>query len=110
MIGGGARVARDVPPFTMMTERDELMGLNVVGLRRRGLPRQTLEELKRAFRTVNVPVGNLRELATAALASGAFSSAEARRFLEFYASGKRGFVRVRRSGAAVDTEEQGGCA
>lgn len=96
MIGGGARVARDVPPFTMVTERDELIGLNVVGLRRRGLPRGTVEELKRAFRAVNVPVGNVREIAAEALASGDYASAEARRFLEFFVGGRRGFVRARR--------------
>ena len=96
MIGGAARVARDVPPFTMTTERDEVVGLNVVGLRRRGLPRQTVEELKRAFRAVNVSVGNMRELAAGALAGGDYSSAEARRFLEFFREGRRGFVRARR--------------
>ncbi len=96
MIGGAARVSRDVPPFTMTTERDEVVGLNVVGLRRRGLPRETLEELKRAFRAVNVPVGNMREIAAGQLASGGYSSGEARRYLEFFASGRRGFVRARR--------------
>lgn len=100
MIGGAARVSRDVPPFTMTTERDEVVGLNVVGLRRRGLPRETVEELKRAFRAVNVDVGNMRELAAAALASGEYGSAEARRFLEFFAGGKRGFVRARRGGSS----------
>jgi UDP-N-acetylglucosamine acyltransferase len=104
MVGGAARVSNDVPPFTMVTERDEVVGLNVVGLRRRGLPRETLSELKRAFRTVNVPVGNMRELAAAALADGGYSSPEARRYLEFFAGGRRGFVRARRgedaSGAA----------
>jgi UDP-N-acetylglucosamine acyltransferase len=99
MIAGAARVIRDVPPFTMMAERDEVVGLNVVGLRRRGLPRQTVDELKRAFRVVNVPVGNMRELAAHALASGDYSSAEARRFLEFFREGRRGFVRARRGAA-----------
>lgn len=96
MIGGLARVANDVPPFTMVAERDEVSGLNVVGLRRRGLPRQSVDELKRAFRTVNLPVGNMRELAAAALASGEYSSAEARRYLEFFGTGRRGVVRARR--------------
>jgi UDP-N-acetylglucosamine acyltransferase len=99
IVGGGARIARDVPPFTMTTEREEVTGLNVVGLRRRGLPRQTVEELKRAFRAVNVSVGNMRELAAVALASGEYESAEARRFLEFFSGGRRGFVRARRGGA-----------
>jgi UDP-N-acetylglucosamine acyltransferase len=96
MIAGLARVLRDVPPFTMIVERDEVVGLNVVGLRRRGLPRQTVEELKLAFRAVNVPVGNMRELAAGALATGDYSSPEARRFLEFFRDGRRGFVRARR--------------
>jgi UDP-N-acetylglucosamine acyltransferase len=101
MVGGAARVANDVPPFTMVTERDEVVGLNVVGLRRRNVPRETLSELKRAFRTVNVPVGNMRELAAAALASGGFSSPQAQRYLEFFAAGRRGFVRARRGDGAA---------
>jgi UDP-N-acetylglucosamine acyltransferase len=104
MVGGAARVANDVPPFTMVTERDEVVGLNAVGLRRRGLPRATLSELKQAFRAVNVPVGNMRELAAAELASGRYSSAEAHRYLEFFAGGRRSFVRARR-GAAEATDD-----
>lgn len=105
MIGGAARVSRDVPPFSMTTERDEVVGLNVVGLRRRGLPKATLEELKRAFREVNVPVGNMREIAAAALAGGSYATPEARRYLEFFAAGRRSFVRARRAGAALDSDE-----
>ena len=100
MVGGAARISQDVPPFTMVTERDDIVGLNVVGLRRRGVPRATVEEIKRAFRAVNVRVGNMREIAAAALAGGSYTSAEARRYLEFFASGKRGIARVRRRGHA----------
>ena len=35
MIGGGARISRDVAPFTLATERNAMIGLNLVGLRRR---------------------------------------------------------------------------
>jgi len=101
MVGGASRVSQDVPPFSMVTERDEIIGLNVVGLRRRGLPRTTLEELKRAFREINVPVGSMREIAAAALASGAYQSDEARRYLEFFGAGKRGIARARRNIASV---------
>jgi UDP-N-acetylglucosamine acyltransferase len=103
MIGGGARISRDVPPFTMATERNALIGLNKVGLRRRGLDRAALDELKRALRIVATPVGNLREQASAALARGEFASPEARRLLEFYQQGRRGFVRPRR--AADESDE-----
>jgi UDP-N-acetylglucosamine acyltransferase len=98
IVGGAARISQDVPPFTMVTERDEIVGLNVVGLRRRSLPRGTVEELKKAFRAVNVPVGNMREIAAAELASGEYASAEARRYLEFFGAGKRSIARARRAG------------
>jgi UDP-N-acetylglucosamine acyltransferase len=42
-------------------------------------------------------VGNIRELAAAALANGGCATAEARRFLEFFAGGKRGFARASRA-------------
>ena len=100
MIGGGARISRDVAPFTLATERNALIGLNFVGLRRRGLDRKALEELKRAFHALDAPVGNLPDLAATALRSGLFTSAEARDFLEFFQSGRRGFVRTRRGGGA----------
>jgi len=96
MVGGGAEISLDVPPFSMATRRNEVIGLNVVGLRRRGLPRATLAELKRAFRSVNVPVGNLREIAARELGSGAYTSPEARRYLEFYGGGRRSVARARR--------------
>jgi UDP-N-acetylglucosamine acyltransferase len=99
MVGGGAEISLDIPPFSMVSGRNEVSGLNVVGLRRRGLPRTTILELKRAFRAVNVPIGNLREIAAAELASGAYSSPEARRYLEFFDGGRRNFARARRAAA-----------
>ena len=102
MIGGGARISRDIPPFSLATERNALIGLNVVGLRRRGLTRETFDEIKRAFRALHVPVGNLREIAISTLQRGEFSSSEARAFLEFFQGGRRGFARSRREGEGAD--------
>jgi UDP-N-acetylglucosamine acyltransferase len=104
MIGGGARVARDVPPYCMATERNVLNGLNLVGLRRRGLPRGVVDEIKRAYRRLNTPAGNLRRIAAEILEQGEFTSAEARKFLEFFADGRRAFMRARR-GAAAETDD-----
>jgi UDP-N-acetylglucosamine acyltransferase len=102
MIGGLTRLTRDVPPFCMTAERDELIGLNAVGLRRRGIPAATIAELRRAFHAVCRPVGNPKELAAAARDSGQYPSAEAQRFLAFFAGGKRGVVRVSAAGATAD--------
>jgi UDP-N-acetylglucosamine acyltransferase len=95
MIGGGARISQDVPPFCMATERSALIGLNAVGLRRRGLKAAALAELKRAYRALDVPVGNLREIAAALLGRGDFVSPEAQTFLKFFCGGRRQFVRSR---------------
>jgi UDP-N-acetylglucosamine acyltransferase len=94
MIGGLTRLTRDVPPYTMVAERDELVGLNAVGLRRRGFSAAVIAEVRRAFHAVCRAVGNPRELAAAAVASGDYAQPETLRFLEFFASGKRGFVRA----------------
>jgi UDP-N-acetylglucosamine acyltransferase len=102
MIGGGARISRDIPPFTLATERNTLIGLNVVGLRRRGIDRMAFSEVKRAFRALDAPVGDLRALAAAVLQTGGFQSPEAKTYLEFFAGGKRGFARTRRDDAAAD--------
>ncbi|HEX4375538.1 MAG TPA: acyl-ACP--UDP-N-acetylglucosamine O-acyltransferase [Steroidobacteraceae bacterium] len=95
MIGGGARISGDVPPFCMATERNELIGLNVVGLRRRGFSRQAIAELRRALHVVCRPVGNPRQLAAQLLEGGEYQTDEARRFLVFFGAGRRQPVRRR---------------
>ncbi len=107
MVGGLARITRDLAPGTMTTERDEVIGLNLVGIKRRDWPRETVRELKAAFRVVYFQPGNIRAIAATARASGAFPSAQAQAFLEFFAGGKRGFARPRREGVPLEvpTEE-----
>ena len=106
MVGGGARISRDIPPFCMVTERDELTGLNVVGLRRRGFERRVTAELKRVYHALTVPVGNLREIAASMLAAGELESAEARSFLQFFAGGRRSFARAGRAAQMADGGQQ----
>jgi acyl-[acyl carrier protein]--UDP-N-acetylglucosamine O-acyltransferase len=72
----------------------------MVGLRRRGLKREVLSEIKQAFRETLARGGNLREHAAAELSSGRYASAEARAFLEFLTAGRRTLARVRHDAAA----------
>jgi UDP-N-acetylglucosamine acyltransferase len=104
MISGNASVSRDIPPFVMVAERDAVIGLNLIGLKRRGVPRAAIVELKRAFQAVYFTPGNIRSVAASVLANGGFESMEAKRFLEFFTSGKRSFARARRA------EKTGGVA
>jgi UDP-N-acetylglucosamine acyltransferase len=95
MVGGLARISLDIPPFVIATERDEIVGLNLAGLKRREFPGEVVAELKEGFREVFFDGGNVRHRAQEMLARGV-RSAEMRRFLEFFAGGRRGIARARR--------------
>jgi UDP-N-acetylglucosamine acyltransferase len=58
--------------------------------------------LKAAFQEVYFTPGNIRTVAAAALAGGDYASDQARRFLAFFAEGKRSFARARRAEEAAD--------
>ncbi len=53
MVGGGAKVRKDVPPF-VKADRDPLsyMGVNSVGLRRRGFTNEKINEILDIYRTI----------------------------------------------------------
>lgn len=103
MIAGLARITQDLAPFLLVAERNEVSGLNLVGLKRRGVPRDAIRELKDCYRTVFAG-GDPRKLAAARLAAGV-RSPEAQRFLGFFAGGKRGFARPESlAGADNDSE------
>lgn len=96
MVAGHASITRDVPHYLMVAERDDVIAFNVVGLRRRGFGREAMSELKRAFEEVFFTAGNIRNVAAGLLREKTWATAEARRFLEFFAEGKRSFARARR--------------
>ena len=99
MVGGLARVSQDMPPFCIMAERNELVGLNLVGLQRRGVPRDTIRELKKLYQLVFGFEGRPRILAEGALKDGLALSEEGRRFLGFLAvESKKGVMRPRKAG------------
>ncbi|MGH6827680.1 MAG: acyl-ACP--UDP-N-acetylglucosamine O-acyltransferase, partial [Rhizomicrobium sp.] len=53
MVGGLTGVNRDIIPYAMaFGDHAELAGLNLVGLKRRGLPRETIHTLRAAFRFI----------------------------------------------------------
>lgn len=50
MMSGDCAVSLDVPPFCMVSERNRIGGLNTIGLRRAGIPREQITILRHAFR------------------------------------------------------------
>lgn len=106
MIGGLSRISRDLAPNTMVAERDEVSGLNLVGLKRRGCTREAIRELKEAFHAVYGTAGNIRSVARGLLSEKRFLTPEAIAFLSFFTEGKRGFARPNRHHGMV--VEEGG--
>jgi UDP-N-acetylglucosamine acyltransferase len=51
IVGGNTRVNTNIPPFIRAVGYDaEAYGLNIVGLKRRGLPRETISKLNQAYK------------------------------------------------------------
>jgi UDP-N-acetylglucosamine acyltransferase len=90
LVSGNAVVTEDVPPNVLAHGRNLIAGLNLVGLRRRAVPAAAVAEIKRAYHAVYATQGACPALAQQALATGAYETAEARDFLNFFLGGKRG--------------------
>jgi UDP-N-acetylglucosamine acyltransferase len=104
MISGGSRLSEDIAPYCLAAERNDIAGLNIVGLRRRGTTRNAIEDIKRAYHRLYRPIGNLRTVAESLLASGEFTSEEAKRFFEFFQGGTRRFARPRHKENSTDSD------
>ncbi len=61
IVQGNAVVSRDVPPFCMAHGRNELAGLNVIGLRRGGFTPEERSDIKRAYNLLFRSGGNITE-------------------------------------------------
>ena len=99
MVGGLARVSQDVPPFCMMAERNDLVGLNLIGRKRRGFEREAIKELKKLYHLVFGVEGRPKVLAEGALKDGMATTGIGRQFLEFLAGeSNKGVIRPRKGG------------
>jgi UDP-N-acetylglucosamine acyltransferase len=54
MLGGLASTTKDVPPFILQQGYNCVSGLNIVGLRRSGMPRSSIDALRTAFRILYI--------------------------------------------------------
>jgi UDP-N-acetylglucosamine acyltransferase len=94
LVGGVSGVAKDVPPYTLASgSRIYVYGLNEVGLRRNGFARETIRELKRAFKIAfrsSLPVEQAVQKIRAEMAG----IPEALKFADFLATSRRGTARV----------------
>jgi len=83
MISGNAQITTDIPPFLLVVERNELYGLNLVGLKRAGISVKTVAELKRLYRIFFLSGLNGSQALTEVAQPGVFNTPEANEFIEF---------------------------
>ncbi|TVQ63119.1 MAG: acyl-[acyl-carrier-protein]--UDP-N-acetylglucosamine O-acyltransferase [Phycisphaerales bacterium] len=55
MLSGMMGVSMDVPPFCLVSEHNRLFGINAVGMRRAGIPREEITAAREAFRRAFKP-------------------------------------------------------
>ena len=95
MVGGMTSITLDVPPYTIVTgDRSEsrLRGLNLVGLKRRNFPQETISSLKKAYKILPLSGLKLTE-AVERMKSEVPTCPEVEHFISFIESSKRGVTR-----------------
>ncbi|MBI4462515.1 MAG: acyl-ACP--UDP-N-acetylglucosamine O-acyltransferase [Acidobacteria bacterium] len=92
MVGGNVRVIQDVPPFLLAAEFDvAVKGLNLVGLRRFGMPAEKISALKKAYHLLyrsKLPLAAALERIEQEIATE-----EAHYFVAFIRASERGICR-----------------
>ena len=92
MVGGMSKIRQDVPPFMLCDMQDssqKVIGPNVVGLTRRGFPRETIAALKEAFRLI-YHSGMNRSQALERVENDVDQLPEVKELVQFYRNSTRG--------------------
>lgn len=99
---GGTRLGKDVPPFFMATDTNQVAGINRIGLRRAGLSQETRRSIQAAFELLYRSNLNVTQ-ATEELHQK-FHLPEIEHLVAFIKSSKRGICRAA-DGSKADDEE-----
>ena len=101
-VGGGAMIARDVPPFCVAKgDRAFLSGINIIGLRRAGWTRETIRAVRTAF--LNIFRSDITREAGLDKTERELASQfpEVAEFCQFIRESKRGVCPCRRAPVAL---------
>ena len=95
MVGGGSKIRIDVPPF-IKADREPLsfMGLNTVGLTRRGFEKERIDEIHNIYRTIYLSKMNFTQ-ALEHVESEFKQSADRDYIISFFRSSERGVIKAR---------------
>lgn len=94
IVSGTSAFSLDIPPFVNAFNRNDMSGLNLIGMKRRGFSRDSIAELKKLYEIVFGTL-SVRKNALEALENGVAKTAEGLRFLEFFKPEGRHFLHPR---------------
>ena len=93
MIQGGTRLGKDIPPYTVAgREPVSYVGLNIVGLRRRGFTREQINNIQEVYRYLYLSGYNTTQ-ALDKIESELLETEEQKDIVDFVRSSSRGVVR-----------------
>jgi len=93
MASGGSMIAQDVAPYTIVQgDRAKVVGLNLIGLKRRGFSADVLKTIKQAYKLV-FRSGLKLEEAISSIESTLEASVELDYFVDFLKKSERGLAR-----------------
>ncbi len=94
MVGGGSKINKDIPPYALCG-REPLcyVGINIVGLRRRGFTTDQIRNIKDIYDTIYFQGMNVTD-GLAKVESGFPQSEERDNIIRFIRNSKRGIIRA----------------
>ncbi len=93
MIQGGSKISKDIPPYVMVgREPITYVGLNIVGLRRRGFSSERINAIQEIYRYLYLSGFNISQ-ATERIEQELPPSEDRSLILDFVRSSSRGIVR-----------------
>ena len=94
MVGGMSKITKDVPPYVLCgREPISYVGINIVGLRRRGFSTEVINNIKDIYNTIYYSGYNISDGCTK-VEAGFPQSEERDTILEFIRNSKRGIIRA----------------
>lgn len=89
ILAGNSRFSMDIPPFVIAAEKNQVWGINIIGLRRANFPQETIHEIKKLY-GLFFKDPSPRPLVLERIAQHPFQSPEVQEFLDFVKASKRG--------------------
>ena len=104
MVGGASKVNKDIPPYVLCS-RDPIryVGVNLVGLRRRGFTSEQIRNIKDIYDTIYFQGMNVSD-GIARVESGFPQSEERDNIINFIRASKRGIIQAANRGEKVELD------